>query len=125
MFSAKLRVAEASRSELSRKVMIRFFIVTPFNLGCLVSELQHFRPSTLPPGRRLPLLQTGRRRRCRVTTIRLTPNHRTYSGTVMEVRDGEAAPVKVIAPAPEAPARTLPVTAEPLLSVAVRPARLF
>jgi hypothetical protein len=43
----------------------------------------------------------------------------------MEVTDGEAAPVKVIAPAPEAPAKTRPVTLEPARTVAVRPARMF
>src|SRR5947209_18402467 len=39
--------------------------------------------------------------------------------------DGEAAPVNVIAPAPDAPPSTLPFTFEPSLIVAVLPARMF
>lgn len=43
----------------------------------------------------------------------------------MVVTDGEAAPVSVIAPAPDAPANTRPTTSDPSSTVAVRPARML
>ena len=43
----------------------------------------------------------------------------------MVVTDGVAAPTIVNAPAPDAPANILPITDEPLLTVAVRPASML
>src|SRR4051812_8026354 len=48
-----------------------------------------------------------------------------YFGTVTVVTDGDAAPVKVSAPAPPAPASTLPMTVDPSFTVTVLPARMF
>src|SRR3954463_7606694 len=48
-----------------------------------------------------------------------------YFGTVTVVTDGVAAPVKVSAPAPPAPASTLPRTVDPSFTVTVLPARMF
>src|SRR5436305_11946289 len=48
-----------------------------------------------------------------------------YFGTVTVVTEGDAAPVKVSAPAPPAPASTLPVTVDPSFTVTVLPARMF
>src|SRR4051812_17557140 len=54
-----------------------------------------------------------------------SPRARPYCGTVIVVTDGEAAPVRVRAPAPEAPASTRPMTEDPSRTVAVRPARML